>query len=119
MGRNIQAFSASEKMPTTIILVASGIAGEELNYNLIDGSIQYYEATLKNSFSFVLFDNIGTGLVRVSYNRPYIHLEDYVNGAKTMQSGDSFSIVDDVTFIKIYFIADSVVEMVLKSDKLT
>ena len=117
MGRRVQRYSPTENMPTVVLLAHTGTAGTTQEYNLIDGSIKYYERTLKNSFDFTMIDNIGAGQIRVTYNRPAIDITDYTDGAKTLRSGDSLYLEDSVWNIKIYFIQDSTVELILKSDK--
>jgi len=117
MGRQVQDFSPSEKMPTIVLLAAMGSVGSIKEYNLIDGSITYFERTLRNSFSYTMIDNIGAGEIRVTYNRPALSINTYTNGAKTLKSGDSLYVEEDVWHIKIYFVQDSTVELVLKSDK--
>jgi len=117
MGRRIPHQSPSEKMPTLVFLTVSEVAGTDTNFNFIDGSIRYYERILKNAFSYVMIDNIGNGTIRVTYNRPYLDLTTYIDGAKTLKAGDALYVEEDVQNIKIHFIEDSIVEMVLKSDK--
>ena len=118
MGRKVQTNPLSEEIPTTVLLAHSGNAGTTKEYNFLDGSIKYFERTLRNSFDYTMIDNIGNGLVRISYNRPAIDISNYTDGAKTMKSGDSFYIGDEaVSSLKIYFVENSTVEVVLKSDK--
>jgi len=117
MGRQVQDLSPSEKQPTIVLLATGGAVGSTVQYNLIDGSITYFERILRNSFSYTMIDNIGSGEIRVTYNRPSIDITNYTNGAKTLKAGDSLYVEENVWHIKIYFIQDSTVELVLKSDK--
>lgn len=117
MGRQVQDLSPSEKMPTLTLLATSGMAGEIREFNFINGSITYYERVLRSAFSYTMIDNIGTGEIRVTYNRPALSLTTYINGSKTLKAGDSLYVEEDVWHIKIYFVQDSTVELVLKSDK--
>jgi len=112
-----QQITPYESMPTTIILTHTGNSGDTKSYNFIDGSIRYYESVLKNAFTYTLFDNMGDGRVRISYNRPALDLSNYINGAKTLKSGDSLYIEETISNIKIYFIEDSTIEIILKSAK--
>ena len=117
MGRQTQDKSPSEVMPTTIFLAHSASAGSTKEYNFIDGSIKYFESKLKNSFKYTMIDNIGSGIIRISYNRPSLDITGYTDGAKTLKSGDSMYLEESVWFVKIYYVENSIVELVLKSDK--
>ena len=117
MGRQAQRVSPTEAMPTTIILVHMGNFGVEQEYNFINGSIRYFEKRLKNSFDYTLIDNIGNGSIRFSYNRPALDITGYTNGAKTLKPGDAIYIEEPIWFVKIYYIENSTVELILKSDK--
>jgi len=117
MGRQTQNTGPAEVMPTAIFLVNVASAGVTKEYNFINGSVKYFEKKLKNSFDYTLIDNIGSGSVRISYNRPSLNITGYVNGAKTLKSGDSIYIEEPVWYLKIYYIENSTVELVLKSDK--
>jgi len=117
MGRKTQNISPTEAMPTTIFLVNAASAGETKEYKFTDGSIKYFEKRLRNSFDYTMIDNIGNGQVRVSYNRPSLNITNYINGAKTLKAGDSIYIEESVWFVKIYYIENSTVELILKSDK--
>jgi len=117
MARKIPINSPSEKMPTLVLLTTSAAAGEVKSFKFTDGSIRYYERILKNSFLYVMIDNIGSGEIRVTYNRPELDLITYIDGSKTLKAGDSLYVEEEVWHVKIYFIQDSIVELVLKSDK--
>lgn len=117
MGRLIQNYSASEKMPTLVFLSHVGSIDETMNFTFTDGSIRYFERIIKNAFDYTLVDNVGTGKIRVSYNRPNLNITEYSNGAKTLKAGDSIYIEDEVWNIKILFLESSIIELVLKSDK--
>jgi len=112
-----QHITPSEAIPTTTILHHSGTAGETKTFLFTDGSISYFDRTLKNSFEFMLIDNISTGSIRVTYNHPELDLTDYIDGAKTLRANDSLYIEEIITSLKIYFIQNSIVEIVLKSAK--
>jgi hypothetical protein len=113
----IHTDSVSEAIPTTVLLYHIGTAGETKDYILTDGSITYFERKLRSSFEFALIDNLGTGSIRISYNRPALDLSNYTNGAKTLKTGDSFYIEEIITSLKIYFVQNSAIEIVLKSAK--
>lgn len=106
-----------QELPTTVLLTTTGVAGETIDYIFTDGSIKYYESVLKNAFSYTMIDNLGSGMIRVSYNRPYLDTSDYIDGAKTLRTWDSLYIEEEISNIKIYFVEDSIVELILKSDK--
>ena len=112
-----QNITPSEAIPTTTLLQCSGLAGETRTFIFTDGSIAYFDRIIRNSFEFTLFDNLGAGSVRVTYNHPELDLSTYIDGAKTLKSGDSLYIEEIITSVKIYFIQSSIVEIVLKSAK--
>lgn len=119
MGRFVQDTSPTESMPTIVLLAHAGVAGSTKEYTFTNGSIRYFEKTLKNAFDYTLIDNIGSGLIRISYNRPALEITSYTDGAKTLKSNDAFYAEEEIWYIKIYFIEASTVEIVLKSTKLT
>ncbi|HRZ18953.1 MAG TPA: hypothetical protein P5136_02760 [Methanofastidiosum sp.] len=118
MTRPIQRLSPTDKFVTMAFLVAPGTVGgtyTDLTFN--DGSIDYFGTTLKQSFKYTLIDVVGGGSVRVCYNKPGYILSQPIKGAKTLNSGDSLYIEEDVWHVRIYFIGPSTVELILKSDK--
>jgi hypothetical protein len=117
MRRAIEATTPTEAMPSTVLFSHVGTAGETKEYKFTDSSVRYFETVLKTAFQYTLFDNVGTGLIRVSYNRPYLEMTEYTDGAKTLRGGDSFYVEEAVWYIKVYFIENSTVELVLKSTK--
>jgi len=86
---------------------------EEVNF--LNGSIQYFDRAVKQSYENVLIDNIGYGDIRVAF-RPGLDLTSSVIGSKTIRNGDSLFIQDTINYIQIYFIASSTVEIVGVSD---
>ena len=108
----------SNTLPTLVLLSYTGIADETKEYNFVDGSITYFEFVLKNAFDYVLVDNIGSGLVRVSYNRLALDITNYTNGAKTLKSNDSLYMEETVWNIKLFFVQSSTIEIILKSTEL-
>ncbi len=119
MARSVPHSNPSENMPTVVLLYGTGSPGQVKDFKFTDGSIRYFERILKNSFTYVLIDNIGTGKVRITYNRPELDISNYMDGAKTLRAGDSIYLEEDVWHIKVFFIESSTVELVLKSDKET
>ena len=119
MGRVSQRISPSEAMPTTIFLACSGLAGTTKEYTFTNSSIVYFENVIANSFDYLMLDNLGSGLIRISYNRPSLDITSYTNGAKTLKSGDSLYLEESIWFLKILFIEDSTVELIMKSGKET
>lgn len=102
------------KYKNLVLLVSdSGSAGVYEEFNFKDGSIQYFDAALKQSFQYTLIDNLGTGSIRVCYNRPGYDLTSSVIGAKTLRSLDSIYLDEDIWNIRIYYIEPSTVELVL------
>jgi len=117
MSRKRQDFSLTETMPTTILLSCENVAGSYISYDFINGSLRYLGKKIKNSFDYIIIDNIGIGKIRIAYNQPSLLLSSSIDGSKTLKSGDIFYIEDTIWHINIYFIEDSNVEIVLKSDK--
>ena len=97
------------------IIPFSGNAGEYLNINFMDGSVQYFDTALKQAFDYVLVDNIGEGQIRVMHNRLYDDLINPAVGAKTLKASDSIYIEEEVKSLRIYFIESSTIELVLKT----
>ncbi len=56
--------STLERVPTTVILTCSSSTGLEVNYDFLDGSITYGDVKLRNSFDYMLIDNIGVGIIQ-------------------------------------------------------
>lgn len=101
---------------TMALLVGSGIAGTYSTFNFLDASIHYFGVSMKQTFQYTLIDNIGTGEIRVCYNKPEYTLTNPIIGSKTLSSKDSMYIEEDVFSIRVYYITASTVELVLKSD---
>lgn len=117
MPRTPQQITPTEKQMNLVILATSSGASQYITYNFLDKSIDYLGQPISQSFQYVTIDNIGEGTIRVTYNRPDYDIRNLINGAKTMIAGSSFFIDDDVWCIRIYFIENSVVEIVMNSDK--
>jgi len=111
--------SPTERQVNLVILSNTGTIGTYRTYTFNNGSIDYLGSILNQSFRYVLIDNIGTGSIRVTYNRPDYDISSSVDGAKTLSSGDSLYIEEAIWCIRIYFISNSTVELVLNSDKET
>ena len=112
-----QVLTSTDRMPTTVLLFHAGSAGETKEYIFTDKSITYFEYKIANSFDYVMIDNCGVGDIRISYNRPALDITNYTNGAKTLSTKEAFYVEEAIWYIKIYFITDSVVEIILKSDR--
>jgi hypothetical protein len=94
-----------------IFPVLSGSAGETKYIKFNDGSYLYMGLPVNQTFDHALLDNIGLGDVRVSF-REGLELTSAVSGAKTLKAGDVLSVSERAYYIAIYFIADSIVEMI-------
>lgn len=105
----------NEDIQKTLFLVRTGTAGSGTELNFLDGSITYFDVGIKQSFEYVLVDNIGNGEVRIAFNRLGMDLSNAINGAKTLKSNDSLYIQDSIRNMTIYFINDSTVELILIS----
>lgn len=99
----------------TVFLAQTGAAAETFEFNFLDGSIYYFDRDLKQSFEYVLVDNIGTGSIRLAFNRLGMTLTSSINGAKTLRSGDSLYIQDSIQNLSLYFIESSAIELILIS----
>jgi hypothetical protein len=118
MTRPVQSISPTDKFLTMALLTVSGVSpGDYSDVSLNDGSINYFGITIKQTFQYVLIDNIGTGNIRICYNKPGYNLSTSVIGSKTLKSGDSLYIEEEIWHLRIYYITPSTVEFVLKSDK--
>lgn len=98
------------------LLYDIGTAGIAKLLRFDDGSINYLGAFLKQNFMYLLIDNIGTGSIRISFNKPTLDISSSKNGAKTLKAGDSLYIEDDVWCVNIYYIENSEVELVLRNN---
>ncbi len=100
-----------DRVVPTILYVVESSTGSYSEINFLNGSIQYFDRSVKQSYDNILIDNIGSGDIRVSF-RPGLELTSAVIGAKTISSGDSLFIQDIINYIRIYFISSSIVEIV-------
>lgn len=105
----------NENIQKTIFLAKTSGVGTKHDYVFTDGSIRYFDIDIKQSFEYVLIDNIGSGDVRIAFNRLGMDLSSSRDGAKTLRSLDSLYIQDSIQNLSIYFIAGSTVELVLIS----
>ena len=118
MTRPVQQKSPEDLTLTMVMLISSsGVAGIYNDFNFKDGSIDYFGIKVKQAFKYTLIDNIGTGYIRICYNRPEYDLTKQVIGTKMLKSGDTLYIDENVWNIRIYYITPSSVELILKSDK--
>jgi hypothetical protein len=98
-----------------MLVTSSGIPGTYSDFNLKDGSINYFNNYLKQTFQYTLIDNIGTGRIRICYNKPYYDISSSKMGSKMLRSLDSIYLEEDIWHIRIYYIDPSAVEIVLTS----
>lgn len=103
--------------PERVILTINGTAGSTHLVNFLDGSINYYGKQIKQSFTYVLLDNVGSGAVRVAFDMPAVDISSPTSGAKTLFSRDTLHIDGLVEQISIYFLSDSTVEIIALSDR--
>lgn len=115
IGNDFPSPNSDNQVQQTIFLTQDGTSTGFHEFNFMDGSINYFGKILKQSFEYVLIDNIGTGQIRVSFNRLGIDLSSPTNGAKTLRGGDTLFIQDSTRNISLYFIESSTVELVLIS----
>jgi hypothetical protein len=113
IGNDIPVPSNESQIISTVFLVQQGTSTGFYELNFLDGSITYFDKTIKQTFEYLLIDNIGLGSVRVAFNRLGLSLTQPTNGAKTLRPGDSLYIQDYVRNLSIYFIDTSIVELVL------
>ena len=90
-----------------IFLACTEVAGAKKVYVFNNGSISYYQNPINQSFEHVLVDNIGTGKVRIAFNKLGLDLVNPMDGAKTLKSGDSLYINQCIDNITIYFVGSS------------
>jgi len=99
----------------TLFLVQVGSTSTGYTLDFTNGSITYFDVEIRQSFEYVLVDNIGDGEVRVAFNRKGMDLTSAINGAKTLKSLDSLYIQDSIETLSMYFIGASTLELVLIS----
>ena len=97
----------------TIFLVYTETSTGQVDLDFTDGSITYFDRDIKQSFEYVMIDNIGSGQVRISFNRPGMTLVNPINGAKTLKSGDILHLQNSIRNLSIYFIGSSTIELIL------
>ena len=105
----------SDNIQKTIFLAKTGTAGTRHDYIFTNGSINYFNVRIKQSFEYILVDNIGSNDVRIAFNRLGMNLASSQDGAKTLRSLDSLYIQDSIKNLSIYFIGNSTVELILIS----
>lgn len=113
IGNDIPDPKSPNQVQQTILLSTTGTSTGVYEYNFLDGSITYFERNIKQSFEYVLIDNIGTGSIRICFNKLGLNMSSPVNGAKTLKGGDTLYIQDSIRNVGIYFIESSTVELVL------
>ena len=114
MPKNNTLTSPPNSFLTAVFLADTNFADSYTKYNFLDGTFTYLGMNIKQEYNYFLIDNIGTGKIRFSVNRPDIDLSAPVYGAKTLKPGDAIYFEEDVWHISIYYIEDSSVEVVLK-----
>ena len=105
----------ADKSFSQVFLVDVSSTGKVSTFDFLDHSIAYFDYQISQSFQYVLIDNRGKGDIRVSYNRPSIDMSSPVDGAKTIGSGESLYIEDDIWHLDIYYVGSSYTEIILKS----
>jgi len=113
VGNGIATPSSDQQVIGTIFLARTATAGNYVDVDLLNGNIQYFERTIRQSFEYVMVDNIGSGETRLSFNKPGMDLSSSIDGAKTLRAGDSLYIQDSVRHLRLYFIEDSIIELIL------
>jgi len=115
IGNDLPSPSSKHQVLGTVFLVQEGTSTGIYTFNFEDGSIIYFENEIKQSFEYLLVDNIGEGRVRFAFNKIGLPLVSSIDGAKTLRAGDSLYIQDFVRNITLFFIESSIVELVLMS----
>jgi len=113
VGDKFSSPKLGSQVKRTVLLSRTGIIGETKSLDFLDGSISYFGGTIKQTFEYILIDNIGDGSIRVSFNKPGMTLTSSMDGAKTLNSGDNLYIQESIRNIDIYFIGASIVEFIL------
>jgi hypothetical protein len=99
-----------KKVPVFCVISSSTGHTEEIRF--VDGSYTYMTETLKQAFREIKIYNVGSGDVRFSFTDG-LDISTAVDGSKTLKSGTSINLEMDVSYIAIYFIASSQVELIL------
>lgn len=113
IGNDLAVPSSPNQVIGTLFLVQEGSATELHLLDFLEGGIEYYGKTIKQSFEYVLIDNIGSGEIRIAFNILGMDLSNPIKGAKTLRAGDSLYIQDSVRNVSLYFLQDSIVELVV------
>ncbi len=104
---------ANKKIKDTVLLNYSGVIGDTIDLNFLNGTIVYMSKKLYKSFSSACIDNIGEGNIRFSLNYLNLDISTPIDGTKTLLPGDTLSISGVIEKLSIYFIGDSTVELIL------
>lgn len=99
------------KFKESIFIIVTGNAQTTHSISLSDGSYVYRGRSVSQTFTSCLVDNVGSGLCKISFE-PHIDFEG-CEGYKTLFPKDCFYIESTIGFIQIYFVQDSIVELVL------
>ena len=99
------------KVVKTLLYAVSSGAGTYHEINFLNKSIQYFDVPVSQAFQNILIDNIGDGDVRFTFNSA-IDITLPTTGAKTLVSKDSIFFQDNISYIRIYFITASTIEVV-------
>jgi hypothetical protein len=115
MPRQTNKPDAGKNFFETAIISDTGNAGEYHSLNFNDGSVLYFTTPIKQDFTSILIDNIGTGKIKICFNFPNVVPDATSTWAKTLESKDSIFIENDTYHLGIFYITSSTVEIVLKS----
>ncbi len=102
----------SKKFKETIFLTITKSSGEREVISFTDGSYVYKNRPITQTFVSCLVDNVGNGLCKVAFE-PHVDFINGMEGYKTLFPKDCFYIERTISFIEIYFIEDTSVEIVL------
>lgn len=107
--------SSDNQIEKTLFLTDIGVVGDTNEYDFISGDIFYFKKNINQSFEHILIDNIGTGSIRIAFNKLGLEMVNPITGAKTLKAGDTFFVDNNIRQLSIYYIDDSIVELVLIS----
>lgn len=110
-----RATSPKESILSIVLLSGTVTAESYLDFNFLDGSINYFGNIIKQSFEYTLIDNVGSGSIRICYNKPEYNISSSVIGSKTLRSLDSLYVDEPIWHVRIYGIENSTVELICKS----
>jgi len=103
-----------ELITEPVFITVNGGSGETKTMRFDDASYTYLGRIVKQSFEDIFIENQGPGTVRIAFEEHVDAAGGALNGVKTLKNNQSISFKKSITYIKIYFQGDAIVDLVLK-----